>query len=104
MKSYKLCWRKHVASKIVGRLNTVLRTLDDKNITDVAFKAFVKNTPVKSGNARRSTKKSTNSIDANYAYAQRLEEGWSKQAPKGMTEPTIEEVRAYVFRTLGIRI
>ena len=93
-----------MASKIVNRLNKVLGTLNNTNITNVAFQEFVKNTPVKSGNARRSTKKSTNSIDANYAYAQRLEEGWSKQAPKGMTEPTIEEVRAYVFRTLGIRI
>jgi hypothetical protein len=82
----------------------VLETLNSKNITDVAYKTFVDKTPVRSGNAKRNTKKSGNSIDANYAYAQRLEEGWSKQAPKGMTEPTIEEVRAYVFRTLGIRI
>lgn len=92
--------------------------MNDKNITDVAYKAFVKNTPIgkpstwKSkppknytpGNARRSTNKSGNTIDANYAYAQRLEEGYSKQAPKGMTEPTIEEVRDYIYRTLGIRI
>lgn len=93
-----------MASKCVNRLNKVLQTLNSKNITDVAYKTFVDKTPVRSGNAKRNTKKSGNSIDANYAYAQRLEEGWSKQAPKGMTEPTIEEVRAYVFRTLGIRI
>ena len=78
--------------------------MNDKNITNIAYKAFVKNTPVRSGNARRNTRKSGNAIDANYPYAQRLEEGYSRQAPKGMTEPTIEEVRDYVYRTLGIRI
>jgi hypothetical protein len=93
-----------MASNCVARLNKVLNTVNDQKITDVAYKAFVKNTPVRSGNARRNTRKSGNAIDANYAYAQRLEEGWSKQAPKGMTEPTIEEVRDYVYRTLGIRI
>jgi hypothetical protein len=92
-----------MASNCVARLNKVLNTVNDQKITDVAYKAFVKNTPVRSGNARRNTRKSGNAIDANYAYAQRLE-GWSKQAPKGMTEPTIEEVRDYVYRTLGIRI
>jgi len=93
-----------VASKCVARLNKVLDTVNDKNITDVAYKAFVKNTPYRSGNARRNTKKFGNNIDANYPYAQRLEEGYSRQAPKGMTEPTIEEVRDYVYKTLGIRI
>jgi hypothetical protein len=93
-----------MASNCVARLNKVLSTVNDVNITNVAHAAFVKNTPVRSGNARRSTKKSGNTIDANYPYAQRLEEGYSKQAPKGMTEPTIEEVRAYVYKTLGIRI
>lgn len=86
------------------RLNKVLDAVNDRTITDVAYKAFVKNTPIRSGNARRNTKKSNNSIDANYAYAQRLEEGWSKQAPKGMTEPTIEEIRNYVYQKTGIRI
>lgn len=107
-----------MASSSVDRLNKVLNTLQVSKITDVAYKAFVKNTPIgdpntwkskapknyKPGNARRKTKKTNNSIDANYAYAQRLEEGYSRQAPNGMTEPTIDEVRAYVFRTLGIRI
>jgi hypothetical protein len=44
-------------------------------------------TPIQSGNARRKTTASGNSIQANYAYAGRLDEGYSKQAPKGMTEP-----------------
>ena len=44
-------------------------------------------TPVRSGNARRKTTATAKSIQANYAYAQRLDQGYSKQAPQGMTEP-----------------
>lgn len=93
-----------MASNIVSRLNKVLNTLDDQKVTDVAHKAFVDNTPFRTGNARRNTLKSGNDIDANYPYAQRLEEGYSRQAPKGMTEPTIEEVRRYVYTNLGVQI
>jgi hypothetical protein len=93
-----------MSSNCVKRLNKVLDALDDAKVTNVAYKAFVKNTPIRSGNARRKTKKSGNSIDANYPYAQRLEEGYSKQAPKGMTEPTLEEVRQYVYNKLGVKI
>jgi len=91
-------------SNCVNRLNKVLQTLDVNKVSDVAYKAFVKNTPVRSGNARRKTKKSGHNIDAAYPYAQRLEEGYSKQAPNGMTEPTLEEVRQYVYNKLGVKI
>lgn len=91
-------------SNITNRLNKVLETLNVEKVSQVAYKAFVKNTPIRSGNARRKTKKSGNTIDANYPYAQRLEEGYSKQAPNGMTEPTLEEVRQYVYNKLGVRI
>jgi len=53
-----------------------------------AFNQFVKDTPKRSGNARRKTKLSGNKIVAGYAYAKRLDEGYSKQAPQGMTKPT----------------
>lgn len=93
-----------MSSNCVNRLNKVLQTLNVNKVSDVAYKAFVKNTPIRSGNARRKTKKSGNTIDANYPYAQRLEEGYSKQAPQGMTEPTLEEVRDYVYNKLGVKI
>lgn len=48
------------------------------------------NTPIQSGNARNKTKLRRNKIESNYPYAGRLDSGWSKQAPKGFTEPTIE--------------
>lgn len=106
-------------SNIADRLNKVLETLDDKNISQVAYKEFVQNTPIgdpnrwktkykpknyRPGNARRNTMLKGNTIEANYPYAKRLEEGYSSQAPDGMTEPTLESVREYVYKTLGIKI
>jgi len=91
-------------SKINKRLNKVLATLDDKELTKVAYKKFVEVTPIDKGNARRNTKKQGNEIVANYPYATRLEEGYSKQAPQGMSEPTIEYIQEYVFQKTGVRI
>ena len=59
-------------------------------LADDAYKFFKKTTPIRSGNARRNTKLKGSSIQANYPYAQRLDSGYSRQAPKGMTEPTIK--------------
>lgn len=93
-----------MASNCVNRLNKVLDTLDKQKVTNYAYKTFVKKTPIRSGNARRKTRLQGNTIDAAYPYAQRLEEGYSKQAPDGMTEPTIDEVRKYVYNKLGVKI
>jgi hypothetical protein len=63
----------------------------EKRIGDIpkeAYDYFVSITPKDKGNARRSTQLKGNTIHANYPYAQKLDEGYSKQAPKGMTEPT----------------
>jgi hypothetical protein len=57
---------------------------------------FVKQTPIRTGNAKRSTELKSNEIQGNYNYANRLNTGWSRQAPNGMTEPTIEFARAKV--------
>jgi hypothetical protein len=106
-------------SNITNRLNKVLEILDDSNVSKVAFDAFKDNTPIgdpnrwktkykpknyKPGNARRKTVLKDNEIQANYPYAQRLEEGYSSQAPNGMTEPTLKEIRDYVYNKLGIKI
>lgn len=51
-------------------------------------------TPIDTGNARRNTKlKNKDEIEANYPYAQRLDKGWSRQAPQGMTKPFENWVR-----------
>lgn len=59
-----------------------------KLVPQDAFKEFVKDTPIRSGNARRNTKLVGSTIEANYPYAKRLDEGWSNQSPDGMTKPT----------------
>ena len=53
---------------------------------------YVNKTPIRSGNARNRTKLQRNTISSKYAYAGRLDEGWSKQAPKGFTEPSIDQL------------
>jgi len=102
-----------MANKIVDRLNKVLGTLNSQNIAKEAFTKFKDVTPVKSGNAKRSTKLQGNAINADYAYANVLDKGrhmtrrglrGSEQAPKGMTEPTIEHIRDYVKQKLGVII
>lgn len=61
---------------------------------------FVKNTPIDKGHARRSTKLQNNTIIADYPYSQRLEDGYSKQAPRGMVEPTEKWIQKEVDRRL----
>lgn len=60
------------------------------NLPTDAYNYFVAQTPVKTGNARRNTDfdKPKDTIYADYDYASRLDAGSSKQAPKGMIEPT----------------
>jgi len=64
----------------------------NRDLGKEAYDYFKSITPMRSGNARRKTKYSdkgnTKVIEGNYPYAQRLDTGWSKQAPKGMSEPT----------------
>lgn len=49
-------------------------------------------TPIRSGNARNRTKLNKNTINSKYGYAGKLDEGWSKQAPDGFTEPSIDKL------------
>lgn len=57
-------------------------------IPQQAYNFFVKVTPKRTGNARRKTKLVKDEIQAQYPYAERLDEGYSKQAPDGMSKPT----------------
>lgn len=93
-------------SNITNRLNKITQTLNSSNITDYALARMKEHTPIKSGNARRNTKKKgTSTITADYPYAQRLEDNYSPQTQgKGIIQPTIEDVRDYVYNKTGIRI
>jgi hypothetical protein len=53
-----------------------------------AYNEFRANTPVRSGNAFRKTTLRGSTIEANYPYAERLDDGYSPLKPQGMTEPT----------------
>lgn len=88
-----------VDSKQVKKLLVEL----DRAVTDTwqDTGTFFKNsTPVRSGNARSRTRTVGERITADYGYAGRLDEGWSKQAPNGMTEPSVE----YFVNQLTARI
>jgi hypothetical protein len=81
--------------RIRNRLNSVPQR---------AHRYFVTETPIDTGNARNKTKFiKGNTIYANYPYAVRLDEGYSKQSPLGMSTPTIEFIKKIVRRiiTLG---
>jgi hypothetical protein len=54
-----------------------------------ALTEFKDLTPIRSGNARRRTRLSATNqaIIADYPYAERLDAGYSSQAPQGMTKP-----------------
>lgn len=72
------------------------QTVELKKILPKAYQFFKNATPKATGNARRNTVQAGNEIRANYPYAQPLDKGHSNQAPKGMTQPTIDYVKKLV--------
>jgi len=83
------------------RINQIKGILDQNKMANEAHKVFLRNTPVKTGNARANTELVRNEIIADYPYAVRLDQGWSKQSPKGMSEPTIKFLQDYIKKNLG---
>lgn len=65
-----------------------------------AFAYWRKITPKRTGNARRKTSLKGKEIRAAYPYAQRLDEGLSKQAPDGMFEPTVKYIKRITKRKI----
>jgi hypothetical protein len=80
--------------QITPDLNRALKEVE--KVPEGAYKIFRSHTPIRSGNARSKTRLEGTEIQANYAYATRLDNGWSNQAPDGMTKPT----EAWLKRTL----
>ena len=75
-------------------------TQELENITSVAYRTWVENTPVRSGNARRRTRLQGNTIRADYDYAVPLDQGRSRQSQKGMEAPTERAIVREVRRIL----
>lgn len=82
---------KNTMSQSLKKLEQVLEKLPEK-----ALDIWIQNTPKKSGNARRKTKLKGKTIHADYAYAVPLNQGSSKQAPNGISEPTAEALNKHL--------
>jgi hypothetical protein len=75
-----------------------------KKLAKDAHSFFVAQTPINKGNARRNTRLFNDKIEANYAYAERLDEGYSKQSPKGMVTPTEQHIEKVLLPNAVRRI
>lgn len=73
-----------------------------QQLPKAAYNEWVKITPIDTGNARRKTKLNQTTIEAQYPYAQRLDEGYSKQAPKGMSEPVKKFIEREMKRIMRL--
>jgi hypothetical protein len=72
-----------------------------KTIPQKAFNFFYFETPIDTGNARSKTRLKGDTIRADYAYAGRLDRGYSKQARDGMSRPTLRYIRQLVRNIFG---
>jgi len=75
-----------MANKLTQRIDNIKQSME--RLPQEAFQYFVSVTPRDKGNARSKTRLRGTTIVADYPYAQRLNNGWSDQAPDGMTKPT----------------
>ena len=83
------------------KITNIQSVLSEKNLARVAYTHFKRITPRDTGYAQGHTSLSGNEIRASYPYAQRLDTGWSRQAPNGMVQPTIQYLRDYIKKQLG---
>jgi hypothetical protein len=81
------------------QMSQAQHALDD--LPEFAEKTMQANTPIRSGNARRNTNLRGNTVTAEYAYAQRLEDNWSPQTRgRGIIAPTEQAIQKEVDRRL----
>jgi len=90
--------------RITPSLDRINKDLD--GLVVGAYKEWVDNTPVRTGNARRKTRLERGSrngqdqIRANYDYAVPLDRGYSKKSPQGMSKPTETWLRRALRRIM----
>jgi hypothetical protein len=85
--------------KVYDRITPSINRINDRleKVPQAALDYFVKKTPKRGGNARRKTKLvNKRVISADYPYAKRLDKGYSKKAPEGMSKPTGAFIKALV--------
>jgi len=84
-------------NNILLRLQQIQKNTEPKELARVAYPVFRDFTPVRGGNAKRKTRLKGDTIHADYPYAKRLDEGYSKQnGGVGMTEPTLKAIQEYL--------
>lgn len=85
-----------MAGEINKRINELSKALKPQQLAREAYRFFRDITPIKTGNARRNTHLTGDTIQGDYPYATRLDNGYSKQAPNGMSRPTQQFVQDYI--------
>ena len=85
-----------VNNRITPSVNRIVGRFDD--LPKDAYDHWKKITPIRSGNARKRTRLQGSKIKADYNYAVPLDNGWSKQAPQGMSKPTLDYVEKRIAR------
>ena len=85
-----------MANAMVRKLKEIQITLNDDDLAKEGADYMRSITPIRSGNARRNTFSDGNMIKAEYPYAKRLDEGWSKQNQIGLIEPTLQYLEKYI--------
>ena len=82
-----------------GLLKDIMKTANaDWQKAGTHFRSI---TPIDTSNAKRRTSTRGKVIKADYGYASKLDEGFSRQAPNGMSDPTFEYYADILERDLG---
>lgn len=81
---------------MIQKLKEIAIILDEDDLAEKGADYMRSITPVRSGNARKKTYSNNSLIKADYPYAKRLDEGWSKQNQIGLIEPTLEYLEKYI--------
>ena len=82
---------------IERRLKEIEQRTQEREVAKVAYDVWVEYTPRASGNAVRNTKLVNNEIRADYPYALRLDQGYSRQkGGVGMSKPALDAVQKYI--------
>jgi hypothetical protein len=87
-----------IDDKISKDLDKKIKELD--LVPRQAYNFFKAETPIRSGRARKNTILRKDIIEARYPYAERLDNGYSKQAPNGMSKPTEAFIKQTVDRLI----
>ena len=84
-------------NNIALRLQQIAKNTSPTELARVAYPVFKDFTPKRSGNAKSKTRLKGDTIHADYPYAKRLDEGYSKQkGGVGMSEPTLKAIQEYL--------